>query len=455
MRVSDDHEVKETRGWQAARIRPLTDARAECLAIQDSYESRANRQAPQLLCGPITPRGTSFDAISRLAFADANTAAVKLQSRFSEKSRAVVRISAITFACTYRTGGNRRYAPKNQRGLVVMRDVRLTKMGELVHKIMYWLQSTWANVPPRSRRKHAVQCQLEALEARALMAGITCSGGTMDITGSTLSDVAVVSTINGQIQGRLDQIVYIPSLGVRVVVPVAQKSCPGINKIVFRGYDGNDGFTNRTSVASGAYGGSGNDTLTGGAGNDSLWGESGNDTLRGGAGQDRIYGGVHDDRMYGEAGADLMRGGSGNDILYGGSQNDTLYGEAGRDRLLGDDGNDWLLGGLDNDVLVGGQHDDSLWGNAGNDQLFGDYDENGDDVGITAVGNDTLRGGTGSDVLMGQNGNDILYATDEVYLYDSVIDYLWGGNGADRFVSNSVERKDLVPFEDTNLNTPV
>jgi len=258
-----------------------------------------------------------------------------------------------------------------------------------------------------------------------------------------------------------------------------------VNQVRFLGGDGDDVFTNTSSVNTLALGEGGNDTLTGGLGTnvlfggagddrltgnsnaDQLYGEDGNDILDGGAGNDIIYGGNGfdtisggdgDDNLYGDDGTDVLYGGSGNDIvygglgadlIYGGIGNDTLYGNEGDDRIYGDEGDDTIYAGLGNDLAYGGAGNDTIFGDDGNDTIFGgdgdDYlsglDGNdliygelgndslfgylGDDILVGGGGNDTAYGGLGDDILVGDDGNDLLYGEEGQ-------DSLYGGAGDDR-----------------------
>jgi Ca2+-binding RTX toxin-like protein len=147
--------------------------------------------------------------------------------------------------------------------------------------------------------------------------------------------------------------------------------------------------------------------------------------------------------FYGYGGSDTFRndsslpalavGGNGADHLVGGFGRDNLYGEEGDDNLEGRDGRDVLWGGNGHDTAYGGAGHDSLFGNAGNDWLLGGHD------------NDYLYGDDGHDVLAGEVGNDYLDGG-----RDGIIDDLWGGTGADRFVSldNFWERRDFQIGED-------
>src|SRR5262249_25899683 len=130
------------------------------------------------------------------------------------------------------------------------------------------------------------------------------------------------------------------SLGGSIVLP-------NVQKITFSGLDGDDTFTNTTSIPCSASGDKGKDTLTGGDGKAVLFGGEGNDVLNGGKGDDILMGYTLN-----------LGGGSpvspGNDTLNGGDGADKLFGSAGNDTLNGGDGNDALLGASGIDTLDGG-----------------------------------------------------------------------------------------------------
>jgi len=149
-------------------------------------------------------------------------------------------------------------------------------------------------------------------------------------------------------------------------------------------YDGTEG-----EVASGVFGGAGNDELLGGDGDDLLAGGGGADTLIGGAGND------------------VIRGGGGQDITDGGEGIDTAdFSDIGAPVIAN------LGAGLasyqpapDVTIVEQLQNFENLTGSANDDQLFGDGGANALDGGN---GNDLLAGGGGADDLKGGEGNDIL-----------------------------------------------
>ena len=189
----------------------------------------------------------------------------------------------------------------------------------------------------------------------------------------------------------------------------------------FVGLDGDDFFSNESSIPSRAYGHGGNDHFIGGEGDDRLIGNdgddlleanggndfifagTGDDTILGGQGDDRILGADGFNRIEGEDGADTIFGGRGNDLIFGGNGDDFLSGWLGEDQLYGNDGADVIHAGEGDDEAFGGQGDDRLYGHNGNDQLVGG---DGSDVVSGNKGDDVLTGNSGADRIVGGPGVD-------------------------------------------------
>ncbi len=240
--------------------------------------------------------------------------------------------------------------------------------------------------------------------------------------------------------------------------------------IEFRGGNGNDSFTNATTLPSSLYGNGGYNVLTGGSARDYLYGGNSDDTLNGGGGNDYLYGNGGNDRLTGEAGDDSMFGGDGNDtylfdadaplgidtVVDNSNANspdnggvDTLdfgstsaaitlnlnaaYQDVNTSLSLYLEGTrslENIVGGEGNDMLVGNEYDNVLGGSGGNDTLKG------------MLGNDTLNGGTGNDTLLGMGGDDTLGAKlqgfnqvgedgDDMLIGGFDNDTLRGGDGSD------------------------
>lgn len=176
-------------------------------------------------------------------------------------------------------------------------------------------------------------------------------GGVLTITGGNTNDTASVApgTTRGTIIAKRGP--YTSTFDAAAVT-----------KIVFYGNDGDDQFTNTTSIPSEAYGGDGNDVLYGGSGADFLVGGYGQDTLRGYGGNDVVWGSGGSDWLYGGEGNDLVKGHGGNDLIYGENGNDALYGGTGDDTLYGGAYQDTLVtigGGFD--TVSGGTSNDLFW----------------------------------------------------------------------------------------------
>ena len=216
---------------------------------------------------------------------------------------------------------------------------------------------------------------VESLEGRVVLTasiGFDARQGIVSIMGTEAADVASVSQ-----QGR-NIVVSLPGIASKTYRSAQ------VRLVDFKGFGGDDSFTNNTSIRSRADGGAGSDTLRGGAGVDELWGGNdddrlfgnvGNDVLYGGGGNDTVDGGAGNDRVFAEAGNDTLYGGTGDDSLYGGTDDDDVYGDAGNDSLYGEAGDDHLDGRSGRDRIYGGaglDREDDL------DDRFSDGDDDGD-----------------------------------------------------------------------------
>lgn len=165
---------------------------------------------------------------------------------------------------------------------------------------------------------------MELLEDRRLAAGgifHLAGGGAVSIDGTSGADLASASVIPGPNGNRLA--IRLRSIATGQLYE--EYPAANINLIYFHGYEGNDTFTNNTSVEVVAFGGAGNDELIGGVAADFLYGGSGNDTLKGGSGNDWLQG---------FAGNDQLEGQAGNDNLYGGTGQNTLSDVQGTNTLV-------------------------------------------------------------------------------------------------------------------------
>lgn len=213
------------------------------------------------------------------------------------------------------------------------------------------------------KRTNNSRLTVQTLEARDLMAGIVFDSvsGTVTIHGSNSADEAKVAIVNNQV--KVDLTSYAEVAPYLSFFNESKTFAPNaVKQIKFFGNDGNDRFTNTTSINTQADGGLGNDTLIGGSGadfltgnygDDQLLGNGGNDTLWGSGGHDSIDGGAGHDIIKGHGGHDNIDAGSGNDQIFGGSGNDHVYGNSGADLIV-------LIGG-DKDTAVGGTGIDTFW----------------------------------------------------------------------------------------------
>lgn len=252
----------------------------------------------------------------------------------------------------------------------------------------------------------------ESLENKVVLsADVSLIGetGELRILGTGNDDLIDVNEVGNQIEVRVDN------------TETHQFTKADVSKIFFVGRNGDDQFTNNTSIKALALGSSGNDTLKGGSSDDRLVGGDGNDNLSGGSGDDQLVGGNGNDMMKGESGDDRLVGGRGDDDLLGGGGNDSLYGSHGLDDLFGHSGNDGLFGGDDNDKIYGGSGNDVSNGGNGDDWIRG-YD--GDDRLTGGNDNDTILGDAGIDRLYGRGGDDRIDGGDDD-------DFLIGNSGRD------------------------
>jgi Ca2+-binding RTX toxin-like protein len=114
--------------------------------------------------------------------------------------------------------------------------------------------------------------------------------GVIQIDGTALGDTALVSTASGRVVVQLKNALIVSpsrgSSGSSMTIyegPVVQVNlkrsflASEVKGIRFRGYDGNDVFTNFTRIPSVAFGGRGGDVLRGGSAVDELFGGEGED----------------------------------------------------------------------------------------------------------------------------------------------------------------------------------
>lgn len=192
--------------------------------------------------------------------------------------------------------------------------------------------------------------------AQSALVSVDASGRVI-ISGTAAADTA---TVNYYPNDPTTIIVALNgTTNVYMLNPLFQ---PALTGVVFYGGDGNDTFTNNTSLPSTAYGNNGDDVLTGGSGADFLEGDLGQDTLRGNGGDDTLWGSGGSDTLWGGPGDDQLYGHGGNDVLHGEDGNDLLNGGSGNDQLFGEYGQDTIMAvGLGVDTITGGPQWDYLW----------------------------------------------------------------------------------------------
>lgn len=185
--------------------------------------------------------------------------------------------------------------------------------------------------------------------------------------------------------------------------------------ILFVGSDRSNAVTG-TDEGDFLYGGGGNDSLRGYDGADHIWGEDDNDQIWGGSGDDILSGGAGDDRIEGgeatylnplTSDKDRIFGGAGNDIIDGGADDDTISGDEGNDRILGGRGRDIIDGGSGDDILVGGYDADTIRGGSGNDIIDAAQQDGPSGNPIDNASPDQLWGGSGADIFLTNNGDVI------------------------------------------------
>ena len=306
----------------------------------------------------------------------------------------------------------------------------------------------------KSKRRSSQSNRFEVLEPRHLLAGVyfDTSSGDLNVFGDNLNNVGEVNYLGAtQVRASIDGQNHDFNLAL-------------ISRVIFVGYDGDDQFTNNTSIGGLLYPHGGNDTIYGGSGNDQIVGGQGNDTLYGRGGDDQMYGsgendvmfgGDGNDRMFGDNGLNEIHGEAGDDIIYGGLDADTINGGDGIDQMFGLAGNDIidagnggvagtpgidqadLVLGLDgDDIITGGDGLNVFWAGNGNDIMTGGAAENrmhGQNGNDSLNGNeffDYLAGGRGEDTIYGHGGWDYIFGGEDN-------DTMYGGDGNDLLDTNT------------------
>jgi Ca2+-binding RTX toxin-like protein len=222
--------------------------------------------------------------------------------------------------------------------------------------IKNWLRDTQGAPRPRQAK-----LGLEHLSDRTLLSAVLVDGDVV-ITGTRRHDVDHVTRefVLGEWWVCVSERTRVGSVLSSPSITRFRES--EVDRIVFKGRDGDDKFTNDTAIESCANGGDGHDTMFGGSGRDVLCGNDGKDHLYGRDGNDVLNGNGGDDFMVGGGGHDFLSGGDGWDAMLGNSGNDVLLGGNGLDVMDGGAGADWLDPGADDhrDDLVGGTSGDTF-----------------------------------------------------------------------------------------------
>lgn len=216
----------------------------------------------------------------------------------------------------------------------------------------------------------------------------------------------------------------------------------------------------------GAYGGSGNDSITATTGGERLYGLGGNDlflveqgfqTLSGGEGFDtarylaNVDTGVNLGYSFIDAGAGFERFIS-IEAIETGSGNDTLYGDEFANRLSSGGGSDTLYGGLGDDTVEGGDGIDLLTYSGSTADITVDLGNSGPQATgeglLTVSGIENVNGGDGNDSLTGDAGNNILIG-------DDGNDTLNGGLGDDTLIGGFNPSADTASYAGIAVNVTV
>jgi PKD repeat protein len=146
---------------------------------------------------------------------------------------------------------------------------------------------------------------IEPLEQRQLLSGVTFSNGVLSLSGSDGQNNTLTVTVSGS-----SLIAKSNSISKTV-------STSSVSKIMVYGGNQADKVSISTSITKPVYvdGRYGNDSISTGNGNDTVYGDNGNDT---------IYGNGGNDSLFGEAGNDYVDGGTGTNKCDGGDGTDTV-----------------------------------------------------------------------------------------------------------------------------------
>jgi VCBS repeat-containing protein len=266
--------------------------------------------------------------------------------------------------------------------------------------------------PRRNRTAPRTRVELERLETREVLSGISLYNGTLSISSSDKGDTVTISTVNtsnsnpyaGQLKvnwTRGDN-QYEPTryFDLYKTLPAGAHQ-KAVTHIRFDGGAGADKVWNNTAISSELYGYAGNDELHGGSGKDVIYGGRGSDTLTGGDGNDELWA-FSPNQFSPDGAADKLDGGAGDDFLFG-----------------ADGGVNLLTGGANDDALYGGDGSASnfLYGGAGNDKMYG--------------GDGAKNGPTPVNTMIDGQGSDLFWGGDHAYNFMNAVDGVVGPNSDD------------------------
>jgi Ca2+-binding RTX toxin-like protein len=167
----------------------------------------------------------------------------------------------------------------------------------------------------------AFTVSLDAPSAQTVQFDYTIAGGTA-LAGVDYTDAPTHVTVP---VGRIEAIVYVPTLTDRLVEPAEDFTLnlgATMNSVIADGQGVG-------SIANAPAKGRCVNVLTGGKAADTLYGSAGSDAIEGLDGSDKLFGG---------AGADCLEGGRGNDTIDGGPGRDRIDCGPGRDKVVADRG---------------------------------------------------------------------------------------------------------------------
>ncbi len=294
---------------------------------------------------------------------------------------------------------------------------------------------------------------------------------------STVGNDVVLSFQNGSVTLK-DTATIHPRLALNLTDKVTDGTILAATEIIDAATRNNAIKITCNELANEIYGGFGNDSLYGGDGNDTIYGNPGNDFLWGQNGNDTIFGGTGNDLIWGGAGNDLFVYTAGNDVIgdYAAGDKISLGTAISSAKLNGSDAVFTTSGGTltvknakgkslslitstgsELSTIISGSNavqnltrsntkpNIRFNGGAGNDTLTNWAGGKGATVNGWS-GNDSIKNTAANALINGGLGNDkIINSGANVTIEGGKgNDTLWGGNGADTFIYNSGDGKDVI-----------